>query len=90
MNVEGSIFWMLGLGVLITLIPYFLYGCGLRGLDAGYVSVLALIEPMVATVAGFLMYGQAPTAMKLCGIVLVIIGVAILNVRLNRPKRLQP
>ncbi len=89
-NVEGSIFWMLGLGVLITLIPYFLYGCGLRGLDAGYVSVLALIEPMVATVAGFLMYGQAPTAMKLCGIVLVIIGVAILNVRLNRPKRLQP
>ena len=89
-NVEGSIFWMLGLGVLITLIPYFLYGCGLRGLDAGYVSVLALIEPMVATVAGFLMYGQTPTAMKLCGIVLVIIGVAILNVRLNRPKRLQP
>lgn len=89
-NVEGSIFWMLGLGVLITLIPYFLYGCGLRGLDAGYVSVLALIEPMVATVAGFLMYGQAPTAMKLCGIVLVIIGVAILNIRLNRPKRLQP
>ena len=89
-NVEGSIFWMLGLGVLITLIPYFLYGCGLRGLDAGYVSVLALIEPMVATVAGFLMYGQAPTAMKLCGIILVIIGVAILNVRLNRPKRLQP
>ena len=89
-NVEGSIFWMLGLGVLITLIPYFLYGCGLRGLDAGYVSVLALIEPMVATVAGFLMYGQTPTAMKLCGIVLVIIGVAILNIRLNRPKRLQP
>lgn len=89
-NVEGSIFWMLGLGILITLIPYFLYGCGLRGLDAGYVSVLALIEPMVATVAGFLMYGQTPTAMKLCGIVLVIIGVAILNIRLNRPKRLQP
>ncbi len=89
-NVEGSLFWMLGLGVFITLIPYFLYGCGLRGLDAGYVSVLALIEPMVATVAGFLMYGQTPTAMKLCGIVLVILGVAILNIRLRRPKRLQP
>ncbi len=89
-NVEGSVFWMLGLGVFITLVPYFMYGCGLRGLDAGYASVLALIEPMVATVTGFLLYGQTPTVMKLCGIVLVILGVATLNIRLNRPKRLQP
>ncbi len=83
-NVEMAAVWMLGLGLLITLLPYFLYGTGLKGLDAGYVSVLALIEPMVATVAGFVMYGQSPTTMKLCGIALVIVGVAILNLKLKR------
>ncbi len=83
-NVEMAGAWMLGLGLLITLLPYFLYGTGLKGLDAGYVSVLALIEPMVATVAGFAMYGQSPTTMKLCGIALVIVGVAILNLKLKR------
>lgn len=83
-NVEMAGIWMLSLGLVITLLPYFLYGTGLKGLDAGYVSVLALIEPMVATVAGFVMYGQSPTAMKLCGIVLVILGVAILNLKLKR------
>ena len=88
-NVEMAGVWMIGLGLLITLVPYFLYGTGLKGLDAGYVSVLALIEPMVATVAGFVIYGQSPTAMKLCGIVLVILGVAILNLKLKRSKKIQ-
>ena len=88
-NIEGAALWMLGLGLLITLIPYFLYGSGLKGLDAGYVSILALIEPMVATVAGFVMYGQSPTTIKVCGIVLVLLGVALLNLKLKRPKKIQ-
>ena len=83
MNVEGALMWMLALGLLITLLPYFLYNFGLRGLDAGVASVLAFIEPMVATVAGFLIYDEAPTVFNIIGIVLILAAVVLLNIQLG-------
>lgn len=79
--------WMLGLGILISLIPYFLYNYGLRGLDAGVASVIAFIEPMVATISGFLMYGQVPTLENIIGIALVLAGVIMLNIDFRRIQR---
>ena len=71
--------YMLGLGILITLIPYFLYAKGLKGMDAGKASVIAFIEPMVATIAGIAIYGEMLTFSNCLGIFLILVSVILLN-----------
>ena len=83
MNVEGAMMWMLALGILITTLPYFLYNYGLHRMDAGVASVMAFIEPMVATIAGFLIYNESPTMANFIGIGLILSAVIILNLQFN-------
>ena len=83
-EVDGALWYMLGLGLLITLIPYFLYTEGLRGLDAGVASVIAFIEPMVATIAGFIVYGEEVTAISLLGILMILFSIMLLNLESGR------
>ncbi len=83
MNVEGAMMWMLALGILITTLPYFLYNFGLHRMDAGVASVMAFIEPMVATIAGFLIYNESPTMANFIGIGLILSAVIILNLQFN-------
>ena len=80
-NVDGALMWMLALGLLITTLPYFLYNFGLKGLDAGVASVMAFIEPMVATIAGFVIYNEAPTVFNLLGIAMILTAVILLNIQ---------
>ena len=82
-NVDGALMWMLALGILITTLPYFLYNFGLKGLDAGVASVMAFIEPMVATIAGFVIYNEAPTVFNLLGIAMILTAVILLNIQLG-------
>ena len=84
MNVDGAIVWMLALGLLITTLPYFLYNFGLKGLDAGVASVMAFIEPMVATIAGFVIYSEAPTVFNLLGIAMILTAVILLNIQFEK------
>lgn len=79
-EVDGAIWYVLGLGIVITLLPYFLYTCGLRGLDAGVASVIAFVEPMVATIAGFVVYGEAVTIPSLLGIFMILSSIILLNI----------
>ena len=83
-NVDGALMWMLALGIIITTLPYFLYNFGLNGMDAGVASVMAFIEPMVATIAGFVIYNEAPTVYNFLGIVLILTAVILLNIRFGR------
>lgn len=83
-NVEGTIWYILGLGILITLVPYFLYTGGLKGLDAGVASVIAFAEPMVATVAGFIVYGEEVTVTSLLGILMILFSIMLLNLESGR------
>ena len=78
--------WMLALGILITTLPYFLYNYGLNGLDAGIASVMAFIEPMVATIAGFLIYNESPTAANFLGILMILFAVILLNIQFGGKK----
>ena len=80
-NVSDAWIWMLALGILITTLPYFLYNFGLNGLDAGIASVMAFIEPMVATIAGFVIYNEAPTVFNFMGIMLILTAVILLNIQ---------
>jgi drug/metabolite transporter (DMT)-like permease len=76
---EGdNLFYMVGLGILITTIPYFLYTFGLKGMDPGKASVIAFTEPMVATVAGLVFYGESLTVMSAAGILLILVSIILL------------
>ena len=83
-NVDGALLWMLALGILITTVPYFLYNFGLKGLDAGIASVMAFIEPMVATIAGFVIYNEAPNVFNILGILMILFAVVLLNIRFRK------
>ena len=70
---------MLALGILVTLVPYFLYTYGLNRMDAGKAAVLAFVEPMVATVVGFALFGETVGPAEAVGIALILASVVLLN-----------
>ena len=76
---SGSAPMMLALGILVTLVPYFLYTYGLNRMDAGKAAILAFVEPMVATVVGFALFGETVGPAEAVGITLILASVVLLN-----------
>lgn len=68
-------------GVVTCFLPYLLYTRGLEGLENGKASIMASIEPVVATVVGIVIYSEAPTLMSAAGVVLVLSAIVLLNVK---------
>ncbi len=71
-----------GLGILACMFPYLLYTRGLTGVVASHASVMATVEPVVATIIGVAVFGDAMTVGKFSGILLILAGIVILNVSL--------
>lgn len=69
----------------VTLIPYLLYTRGLQGLDNGSASILASVEPVVATLVGLLVYGEKLGFWNLLGIALVLLSILLINCRVKNP-----
>lgn len=67
------------MAVLNTVIPYLLYTAGLCGVDASIAPVIAMVEPVVATLIGAAVYGEAITLSGASGIVIVLSSVFVLN-----------
>ncbi len=67
---------MLGLCLGPTLGSYALFNAGLRTVPAGVASVIATIEPIVAVIAGYVIFGQTLEPLQLVGAA-VIIGAAL-------------
>ena len=68
-------------GFVTCFLPYLLYTRGLEGLDNGKASIMASIEPVVATVVGIVIYSEAPTLMSAAGVILVLSAIVLLNVK---------
>lgn len=69
-----------GLIVVSGFLPALLYSLGLRGEEAGRGAVMASVEPVVASIMGFVAFGEAPSPLGIVGIVLVLSAVVLLNV----------
>ena len=80
----GSSFFALGLGLVSTFMPYILYTTGLRSVEAGRASVLAFAEPMVATLAGIVLFGETMSMKSAAGILLIFAAIVLLNMPLER------
>ena len=75
----GSVGWVLGISVLITILPYFLYTYGLNYLETGKAAVLVTIEPLVGGLVGIFIYGEPHNAAKLCGMALIFVSTVLLS-----------
>ena len=68
-----------GLVVFSTVLPYIFYTRGLSHVESGRASIMASLEPVVAALAGVLIFGEPMSGLTLAGIVLVLSGVVILR-----------
>lgn len=73
------IFWVIGIGIVSTILPYVFYTLGLKDLDSGKASILVAVEPIVAAVIGMTVYHEEHNVLKIAGIVLILVAIVILN-----------
>lgn len=81
-----TLFLALGLGIVSTVMPYICYTTGLKHVEAGKASVLAFAEPMVATIAGILIFHEQLHLKNALGIGLIFGAIVLLNIPLHRRK----
>jgi len=75
-----AILWMIGLIVLSTVLPYIFYTRGLAGLgDGGKASILASVEPVVASFVGIAAFGEPLTIGVVLGLACILASVYILR-----------
>ena len=75
----GGIGWTVLMIFLVTVAPYLCYTKGLTGMENGRASVIASIEPVMATVIGILVFGESNSAMTWVGILLVIGSIGLIS-----------
>lgn len=65
--------------IVTTVAPYLLYTMGLEHVENGPASVMASVEPVVATLLGFLMFAETPTLSAILGMALVLGALVLLS-----------
>ena len=68
-----------GQAVMTCLVPYVFYTLGLRFTSPSNASIMSTIELVVASIIGFVSYGETLTLFSYIGIVLVIASIVVLN-----------
>jgi drug/metabolite transporter (DMT)-like permease len=75
---DWGIFWMFA--VISILIPQTAFTLGLKLLDASTAGIISILEPVFAIVAAFLILGESLSIIQVCGAVLVVTAVGLLQV----------
>lgn len=65
--------------IVTTVAPYLLYTKGLEYVENGPASVMASVEPVVATLLGLAVFSEAPTLSAVIGMLLVLGALALLS-----------
>lgn len=78
----GGLVLLLAVTAFVTaVLPYLLYTVGLNQMRASAAAIMASIEPVVATAAGALVFGEALTLSAFTGIALVLGAIVVLNAK---------
>lgn len=87
---NGSTFMTIaGLGLIPTVLAYFLYTKGLTYIESSKASIIATFELLVATTIGVFLFNDVLTYWQLIGIVFIFISVIIIQSQKNIQKRLK-
>ena len=81
---SNEILVSLSTGIVTCFLPYMLYTFGLTGVENGKASIIASIEPVVATLMGILIFGESLTFMSAAGVVLVLSAIVVTNLRSSK------
>lgn len=78
----GGLVLLLAVTAFVTaVLPYLLYTVGLNHMRASAAAIMASIEPVVATAAGALVFGEGLTFSAVAGIALVLGAIVVLNAK---------
>lgn len=83
---DGS-FWLAGLIVFSTVVPFFLLYEGIRRIGAGRASLISLAGPAITILLAWVVLGETLSWPQLAGFGLVLAGVAVLEGKLGLPFR---
>ena len=72
---------MIALAGVSTLLPFACYTVGLTYMETGKASIMAFIEPLVATIVGVSVFHDSLTPLHIVGMVLIVVAVALLNMK---------
>lgn len=75
----NALYYAIVLGLGATVLPFLLYTKGLSYLETSKASIIATLEPIVATIIGITLYSEPLTLFKIIGIALVVFAVFILR-----------
>ena len=73
------LFYLLIAAVVCFVVPYVLYNLALNDIEASKAAVIVSIEPVMATIFGFLLYQEKITIAVFMGMILVLTAMTILN-----------
>jgi membrane protease subunit HflK len=71
----AGLFWVLGLAVLCTNLPFWLLNLGMREVGAGMAAVISVSEVVFATILGWMFFGEVLSPIGWLGGLLAVIGV---------------
>ena len=74
-------FWVVYLGIVPSVVAYFLFQRGLRDLPATAASVATLVEPLTAAVLAWLLFGERLGPVGLAGGALLLASIVVLSRR---------
>ncbi|MFC0478036.1 DMT family transporter [Robertmurraya beringensis] len=77
---KPSIIWYsIGLALITTVTAYFLYTWGLKKTESSKASIIATIEPVVATLLGLYYYNETLTIIQLIGGMFILASVILVS-----------
>ncbi|WP_270180980.1 DMT family transporter [Alkalihalobacillus sp. CinArs1] len=76
LNVLGLI---IGLGFLSTMLPFIFYTKGLQHVESSRASIIATVEPVVASLVGFFIFNETLSMWQYIGMIMVISSVIIVQ-----------
>ncbi len=78
------ILYAFGIGILSTVLPYFLYTWGLGRMETTKAAILVAVEPLVGCVIGMTLFHEPHNIQKIIGIILILASIIILNLKVKK------
>ena len=76
---KEALFWMVGSGAITSFAAYAAYTTALRYMNPSKAAIIASVEPVVATLAGVILYKESVTFTGVAGILMVFAAVVLSN-----------
>lgn len=78
-SLTEDMIYIFGIALIATVLPYLFYTYGLESVENGRASIIASIEPVVATLIGVILFHETLTFSGVLGIVCVLMAIVMLN-----------